>query len=54
MLPEGRGRAPVAWTILKSARAAVNLFFLTDEADAGDIIAQREVQGSAGRFIQRI
>lgn len=44
MLPEGRGRAPVAWTLLKEARAAVNLFFLVDEADAGDIIVQREVE----------
>ncbi len=44
MLPEGRGRAPVAWTILKGARAAVNLFFLVDEPDAGDIIVQREVK----------
>jgi len=44
MLPEGRGRAPVAWTILKGERAAVNLFFLTDEPDAGDIIVQREVE----------
>ena len=44
MLPEGRGRAPVAWTILKGARAAVNLFYLVDEADAGDIIMQREVE----------
>jgi methionyl-tRNA formyltransferase len=43
MLPEGRGRAPVAWTILEDARAAANLFFLTDQPDAGDIIAQREV-----------
>lgn len=43
MLPEGRGRAPVAWTILRGARAAANLFFLTDEPDAGDIIIQREV-----------
>ena len=43
MLPEGRGRAPVAWTILRGARAAANLFYLTDEADAGDIIIQREV-----------
>jgi len=43
LLPEGRGRAPVAWTILKGARAAANLFFLTDEPDAGDIITQREV-----------
>ncbi len=43
MLPEGRGRAPVAWTIINNARAAVSLFYLTDEADAGDIVAQREV-----------
>lgn len=43
MLPEGRGRAPVAWTILLGARAAANLFFLSDEPDAGDIIVQREV-----------
>lgn len=43
MLPEGRGRAPVAWTILLGARAAVSLFHLIDEPDAGDLIAQREV-----------
>ena len=43
MLPEGRGRAPIVWTILRQARAAVNLFYLTDEPDAGDIIIQREV-----------
>ncbi len=42
-LPEGRGRAPVAWTILLQRPAAANLFFLTDEPDAGDIIAQRPV-----------
>lgn len=44
MLPEGRGRAPVAWTIIKAARAAVNLFSLADKPDAGDIIVQREVR----------
>lgn len=43
LLPEGRGRAPVAWTILVGAQAAANLFFLTEEPDAGDIIIQREV-----------
>jgi len=43
MLPKGRGRAPVAWTILRQERAAVTLFFLNDEPDSGDIIAQREV-----------
>lgn len=43
MLPRGRGRAPVAWTILRNERAAVSLFFLTDEPDAGDLVVQREV-----------
>lgn len=43
-LPRGRGRAPVAWTILLNEPAAANLFFLTDEPDAGDIIVQRPVE----------
>ena len=43
MLPEGRGRAPVAWTILRGARAAVSLFHLAGEPDAGNLIAQRAV-----------
>jgi methionyl-tRNA formyltransferase len=34
----------VAWTILLQRQAAANLFFLTDEADAGDIIEQRPVE----------
>jgi methionyl-tRNA formyltransferase len=33
----------VAWTIILGERAAVNLFCLTGEPDAGDIIVQREV-----------
>lgn len=44
MLPRGRGRAPVAWTILLGERAAVSLFYLAGEPDAGDIIVQREVE----------
>jgi methionyl-tRNA formyltransferase len=43
LLPRGRGRAPVAWTILLGEPAAVSLFFLTDQPDAGDLIVQREV-----------
>lgn len=43
MLPRGRGRAPVAWTIILGEPAAVSLFYLTDRADAGDLIAQRPV-----------
>lgn len=44
VLPKGRGRAPVAWTILLQQPAAANLFFLAEEADAGDIIEQRIVE----------
>jgi len=44
MLPQGRGRAPVAWTILRNAQPAVSLFYLTDKPDAGDIIEQRPVR----------
>lgn len=42
-LPRGRGRAPVFWTIYLGEPAAVSLFYLTDEADAGDLIVQRPV-----------
>jgi methionyl-tRNA formyltransferase len=52
LLPEGRGRAPVAWTILLQKPAAANLFFLTDEADAGDIIAQRPVEVRADDYAE--
>lgn len=50
MLPQGRGRAPVAWTILLGQPAAANLFFLSDEPDAGDIIAQRQVEVKADDY----
>lgn len=41
LLPEGRGRAPIPWTILKGLRkSGVTLFYLTEKADAGDIIQQ--------------
>jgi methionyl-tRNA formyltransferase len=43
-LPKGRGRAPVPWTILLEQPAAANLFFLSDDPDAGDIIDQRPVE----------
>jgi methionyl-tRNA formyltransferase len=39
ILPYGRGRAPVNWTILEERRQmALHLFELVEEADAGDII----------------
>ena len=42
MLPIGRGRAPIPWSIIKGLKeSGVTMFYLEDEADAGDIIAQR-------------
>jgi methionyl-tRNA formyltransferase len=43
MLPIGRGRAPLPWTIIKGfERSGVSMFYLEEGADTGDIIAQRE------------
>lgn len=39
-LPQGRGRAPIAWLVLNGGPGAATLFELQDEADAGHIIAQ--------------
>lgn len=39
-LPEGRGRAPVAWIVLEQAPAASTLFELTLGADEGGILEQ--------------
>jgi methionyl-tRNA formyltransferase len=45
MLPTGRGQAPIPWTIIKDLkRTALSVFFLVDEADAGPIIAQYELE----------
>jgi len=42
ILPYGRGRAPVNWTILEDRRAmALHMFELADEADTGDIFGIR-------------
>lgn len=43
-LPEGRGRAPIPWTILKGLRTtACTMFLLTDGVDDGPIVGQVEV-----------
>jgi len=43
LLPQGRGRAPIPWAIIKGlTKSGVTMFYLEEEADAGDIIAQRE------------
>lgn len=41
LLPEGRGRAPIAWAILKGlTRTGVTLFQLDEGVDSGPIVAQ--------------
>lgn len=46
-LPRGRGRAPIPWTLIKGLpQTAVSLFYLTAEADAGDIIDQEPIEVS--------
>lgn len=40
-LPEGRGRAPIPWTIIRNLDAtALSVFVLRPEADSGPLIAQ--------------
>ena len=45
LLPKHRGNAPIPWTLINGlTRTGVSLFYLTDEADAGDIVAQSEIE----------
>lgn len=40
-LPRGRGRAPLAWSIIKGLdQTALSFFHLVEEADAGDLVGQ--------------
>jgi methionyl-tRNA formyltransferase len=43
-LPRGRGRAPIAWSLIKGfEETALSFFHLVEEADAGDIIGQKRI-----------
>lgn len=43
-LPRGRGRAPVAWTLIKGLEeTALSFFHLVEEPDAGDLIGQETI-----------
>jgi methionyl-tRNA formyltransferase len=45
LLPKYRGRAPVNWALVHGEPVTgVTLHYMTEEADAGDIIAQRAVE----------
>ncbi len=44
LLPEGRGRAPIPWAILRGlSKTGVSLFWCDAQADTGDILAQKAV-----------
>lgn len=58
LLPEGRGRAPIAWTLIHGLqRSGATLFYLDEGVDSGDIIAQREfeisIEDTAGTVYQK-
>ena len=43
-LPRGRGRAPIAWSLIKGLdETALSMFHLVEAADAGDIVAQQPI-----------
>ena len=45
LLPKYRGRAPVNWAIIMGERkTGITMFYLSADADDGDIIAQKEVE----------
>lgn len=44
LLPQGRGRAPIPWAIIKGlTQTGVSLFYCDPEADTGDLLLQRPV-----------
>jgi methionyl-tRNA formyltransferase len=49
LLPSGRGRAPIPWTIIKGLdQTGVTAFLLEEEADSGGIVLQEAIQISLG------
>lgn len=45
-LPEGRGRAPLAWLVYEAREGAATFFMLEEAADAGAILAQESFEVS--------
>ncbi|MBI3463401.1 MAG: methionyl-tRNA formyltransferase [Planctomycetes bacterium] len=44
LLPQGRGRAPIPWALIKGlTKTGVSLFYCDAGADTGDLVAQAEV-----------
>ena len=45
LLPEGRGRAPIPWAIIKNLKVTgVTLFKINEKVDKGDIFLQRKIR----------
>lgn len=44
LLPEGRGRAPLAWLVLKSRHGAASFFEISDGIDDGPIFVQEKFE----------
>ncbi|TMQ96804.1 hypothetical protein ETD83_20830 [Actinomadura soli] len=45
LLPQGRGRAPIPWTIIKGLKkTGITAFMLEEDADSGGIVRQQEMK----------
>lgn len=58
-LPRGRGRAPLAWSLIKGLdETALSFFHLVEEADAGDLVGQKPlpigIDDDAGSMYQKV
>ncbi|MGQ4554922.1 formyltransferase family protein [Halobellus sp. GM3] len=58
-LPRGRGRAPLAWSLIKGLdETALSFFHLVEEADAGDLVGQQslpiDIGDNAGSMYQKM
>lgn len=53
-LPEGRGRAPVAWLTFDEAAGAASFFVLEKEADAGAIFVQEPFGVDRGAYASEV
>jgi len=54
MLPEGRGRAAIAWIIFGKAKAGATFFMIDDGVDSGDIIGQVPVTLNGTEYPQEV
>ncbi|MBX0305413.1 methionyl-tRNA formyltransferase [Haloarcula salinisoli] len=58
-LPRGRGRAPIAWNLIKGLdETALSMFHLVEAADAGDLVAQWpidiDIQDDAASLYEKV